>query len=342
MSQPCSAFGFPALRVESHEHGRRKPRPGYWRCSTPSGVAARRLRRGRRSRSSHRDVPLRPRMVYAEFTTPACRSPRASARPTSRELSARIREAYELALLATAPVCPPVTGRAEPRRPPTLLWEVATVWLLFFGLAAVAVFVTYWRLPPSEVWKVSHLGFAGGAGRAFVFLNSAVPPVLAIAVDRLDDRRATVTAVVAAVLCATVAAFDMLTIDAKWANLPAVFGVALAVVLSVWARRSGRPARPRAGDRARLVTAAVLVFASAPYTAGARLLPPRPRLIFETVRSDPSTRPVHHGHHHGGSTGSCSRSRCCCSRLVGTIRRGHAPYRDRRVPLLAMPREPRK
>ena len=31
------------------------------------------------------------------------------------------------------------------------LWEIGLVWLLF-GLATVAVFETYWRLPPSELW----------------------------------------------------------------------------------------------------------------------------------------------------------------------------------------------
>ena len=217
---------------------------------------------------------------------------------------------------------------------------MATVWLLF-GLAAVAVFVTYWRLPPSELWKVSHSGFAGGAGRAFVFLSFssalAALPVLAIAVDRLDDRRATVTAVVAAVLCATVAIPGVQTpndLDAKWANLPAVFGVALAVVLSVWARRSGRPElahAKRAGDRARLVTAAVLVFASAPYIAAELgfFLDGVPLLgwIFETgaIRPEPgagySHAAVHHGHHHGLDGLLLALSVLLLSRLVGTIRR---------------------
>ena len=73
------------------------------------------------------------------------------------------------------------------------LREVYVVWLLF-ALAAVAVFVTYWRLPPSELWKVTHSGLAGGAGRAFVFLSYsaalAAIAVVAIVVDRLQDRRA--------------------------------------------------------------------------------------------------------------------------------------------------------
>src|SRR5919197_5577321 len=71
--------------------------------------------------------------------------------------------------------------------------EVYAVWLLF-ALAAVAVFVTYWRLPPNELWRVTQSGPAGGAGRAFVFLSYsaalATIAVVAIVVDRLENRRA--------------------------------------------------------------------------------------------------------------------------------------------------------
>ena len=48
--------------------------------------------------------------------------------------------------------------------------EIWVVWGLF-GLATVAVFETYWRLPPRELWKVTNSGFVGGAGRAFVFVS---------------------------------------------------------------------------------------------------------------------------------------------------------------------------
>ncbi|MGB2875598.1 MAG: hypothetical protein WBB76_09025 [Gaiellaceae bacterium] len=86
------------------------------------------------------------------------------------------------------------------RRQQAPLWEAWVVWLLF-GLTSVAVFVTYWRLPPSVLWKTSNAGFAGGAGRAFVFLSFsaavAAPAVLAIAADRLDNRRAYLLALAA-------------------------------------------------------------------------------------------------------------------------------------------------
>src|SRR6058998_145390 len=73
--------------------------------------------------------------------------------------------------------------------------EIWVVWGLF-GLATVAVFETYWRIPPRELWKVTNTGFVGGAGRVFVFLSFsaalAAVAVLAIVVDRLDNRRADV------------------------------------------------------------------------------------------------------------------------------------------------------
>src|SRR5205823_11880767 len=108
------------------------------------------------------------------------------------------------------------------------LTEVWIVWLLF-GLAAIAVFETYWRIPPSELWKVHNSGFVGGAGRAFVFLSFsaavAAIGILPIVVERLEDRRADLLGLVAIILCATVALPGVHTdghLDPKCSNLPAV------------------------------------------------------------------------------------------------------------------------
>jgi hypothetical protein len=228
--------------------------------------------------------------------------------------------------------------RSRRRRP--LLWEVELVWLLF-GLAAVAVFETYWRLPPSELWKVTGSGLEGGVSRAFVFVSFsaavAAPPILAIVVDRLGDRRATIAGIVALVLCATVAIPGVQTpddLDAKWVQLPAVVGVVLSVALTVWAVLQGRaePARTsRAGDRARLAVGAVLLFAATPYLAAELgfFLDGVPLLgwIFQTgvIKPEPGTgelhAAVHHGHHHGLDGLLLAVSVLLLSRLLGTIRR---------------------
>lgn len=190
------------------------------------------------------------------------------------------------------------------------------VWLLF-ALTAVAVFATYWRIPVNELWKVSQSGLAGGAGRAFVFLSYsaalAAIAIVAIVADRLEDRRATALGTAAVVLCATVAIPGVQTkndLDAKWANLPAVLGVALAVGLTAWAAAKGRPERvvtSAAGDVARLVAGCVALVFAAPYIAAELgfFLDGVPLLgwIFQTGRTITSPPPphpaVHHGIHHG-------------------------------------------
>jgi len=220
------------------------------------------------------------------------------------------------------------------------LREVYVVWLLF-ALAAVAVFVTYWRLPPSELWKVTHSGLAGGAGRAFVFLSYsaalAAIAVVAIVVDRLQDRRAVLLGIASVVLCATVAIPGVQTpndLDAKWANLPAVLGVAIAALLTAWAAARGRAEEvhtTRAGDLARLGTALVVLFFATPYIAAELgfFLNGVPLLgwIFQTgqLRPEPgggaAHAAVHHGHHHGLDGFLLAVTALLLSRLLGGIRR---------------------
>ena len=220
------------------------------------------------------------------------------------------------------------------------LRDVYVVWLLFF-LAATAVFVTYWRLPPSVLWKVHNSGFIGGAGRAFVFLSFsaavAAVGILPIVVDRLEDRRADLLGLVALILCATVALPGVQTeshLDPKWSNLPAVLGVALAFLLTVWASRNGRREFSRTsarGDAARLVVGGLSLFFAAPYIAAELgfFLDGVPVLgsIFITgaIRPEPgagySHAAVHHGHHHGLDGFLLVATALLLSRLVGSIRR---------------------
>jgi hypothetical protein len=230
-----------------------------------------------------------------------------------------------------------VTG-ASRRRPG--LREVYAVWLLF-ALAAGAVFVTYWRLPPSELWKVTHSGLAGGAGRAYVFLSYsaalAAIAVVAIVVDRLEDRRAVLLGIASVALCATVAIPGVQTpndLDAKWANLPAVLGVAIAASLTAWAAVRGRAEQVRttqAGDLARLGTAVVVLFFATPYIAAELgfFLNGVPLLgwIFQTGQLRPESdggfvhAAVHHGHHHGLDGFLLAVTALLLSRLLGGIRR---------------------
>jgi hypothetical protein len=220
------------------------------------------------------------------------------------------------------------------------LRDVYVVWLLFF-LAATAVFVTYWRLPPSVLWKVHNSGFIGGAGRAFVFLSFsaavAAVGILPVVVDRLEDRRADLLGLSALILCATVALPGVQTeshLDPKWSNLPAVLGVALAFLLTVWASRNGRREFPRTsarGDAARLVVGGLSLFFAAPYIAAELgfFLDGVPVLgsIFITgaIRPEPgagySHAAVHHGHHHGLDGFLLVATALLLSRLVGSIRR---------------------
>jgi hypothetical protein len=220
------------------------------------------------------------------------------------------------------------------------LSEVWVVWLLF-GLAAVAVVETYWRIPPRDLWKVTNTGFVGGAGRAFVFLSFsaalAAVAVLPIVVDRLRDRRAGLIGIAALVLCATVAYPGVQTeshLDPKWSNTFAVVGVVFAVVLSVWATRRGRPEpvrASRAGDRARLAVGGISLFFAAPYIAAEMgfFLDGVPMLgsIFQTGKITPEPgsgelhAAVHHGHHHGLDGFLLTVTALLLSRQLGGIRR---------------------
>jgi hypothetical protein len=220
------------------------------------------------------------------------------------------------------------------------LAEVWIVWFLF-GLTALAVFETYWRIPPQELWKVTNTGFVGGAGRAFVFISFsaalAAVAVLGIVGDRLESRRADLVALVALVLCATVAYPGVQTeshLDPKWSNTYAVVGVVLAVALTVWAARSGRSERVRtslAGDRARLVVGGISLFFAAPYIAAELgfFLDGVPVLgwIFQTGKITPEPgsgdlhAAVHHGHHHGMDGFLLAVAALLLSRQLGGIRR---------------------
>jgi hypothetical protein len=185
-----------------------------------------------------------------------------------------------------------------------------------FLLVTVAIWVTYARLPPSELYNVSDTGFWAGGSRALVFLNFSTALVgIALAVlaaDALGSRAAAGIGVAAVGLCAVVfwpGVVDQSNLDARAINaLPAV-GVGLAAALTLAATGAERSVRRLRGDPIRLLVGMVLVVGALPWIAaelgfsfdGVPVL----GTLFQTgeLRHEPD-RPglhvaVHHGHHHG-------------------------------------------
>lgn len=177
-----------------------------------------------------------------------------------------------------------------------------------FVAVAVAVVITYARVPPGELYHVSGTGVDAGFGRALVFLNFpvalAVLPWIVLAGDRLRrNRLAVAIAIVAAGLCAIVfvpGVVDQGDLDAKPINaLPAV-GVALGLALVAIAGMFSARARIGLAVTAGL---AMLVVLALPWI-GAELgfyldRVPVLRSIFLTGEVVDGHPAVHHGHHHG-------------------------------------------
>src|SRR5215208_5911335 len=200
------------------------------------------------------------------------------------------------------------TSVATPR-----LTEALWVWALH-AVFVVLTFVTYSRVAPEELYHVSRDGLAGGAGRALVELNYPVAlaaiPILGLCAARLRRVAAGVLAALGVALCALVPfTVDQDDLDARLVNALPAAGVAIAVVLTVWALRAegpgGGPAR-LPGDPIRIAVAAVAVLASIPWLfAEAGFYAPDPIYADEiAVESGGGTdeltlRAVHLGSHHG-------------------------------------------
>lgn len=125
---------------------------------------------------------------------------------------------------------------------------VRNVWALFAAVG-LAIFVTYWRLPPEQLYNVSDEGLELAAGRLLVFLNYptslAAIPIAWLSAERIRTRTAMWAAAVATVLCAVTAwpgVVDQDDLDAKLVNVAPALGVAIAFVLSLRApwERVGR------------------------------------------------------------------------------------------------------
>src|SRR4029453_15640081 len=154
------------------------------------------------------------------------------------------------------------------------LSEAIGVWSLF-ALVAIAILVTYTRLPHEALYHTSGDGIEAGAGRALVFAGFPVAliaiPLAWIAVAGLRPRPAVAAGVLATILCATVGfpgVIDQADLDARPVNALAGIGALLALGLTAvaWTRGGlGDSAPFQRSDWLRLSVAALLVLAALPW-----------------------------------------------------------------------------
>jgi hypothetical protein len=205
----------------------------------------------------------------------------------------------------------------EQGRRPGLL-EAIGVWSLF-ALVAVAILVTYSRLPPASLYHTSGGGLEGGASRALVFAGFpfalVAVPLAWIAVARLRTRVAVALGVLATVLCATVGfpgVIDQADLDARPVNALAGIGALLALGLTAAALTrggAGGSAPFQRSDALRIAVAVVLVLVALPWVwaelgyyvddspvVGAPFIAEE---IKPSFGGEPSLHAVHLGHHHG-------------------------------------------
>jgi hypothetical protein len=217
--------------------------------------------------------------------------------------------------------------------------EIVLVWALYL-LDAVAIVVTYSRLPASELYHVSGSGIDGGLSRVLVFSNFSTAlvaiAVLLVLTDRLVEPSLKAAAVGGIVLCTPVfwpGVVDEADLDARPINAVAgigvVVGLALTVALGLRGHRVSWAPRVR-GDRIRVVVAVVAAFIALPWFAAELGLfldgVPLIGRLFQTGHYHPSAAPsislvaVHHGHHHGLDGLLLLLTALLLSRVVPTVR----------------------
>jgi hypothetical protein len=165
--------------------------------------------------------------------------------------------------------------------------EVRAVWAIAV-LSAVAVVVTYSRVPAAELYHVSG-GSLPGLSRVLVDLNFPDALLAVAMLGVLWPSLPRVAAAVAIVLCLVVVVPGVVSqanLDAKWINAVPALGVALALVLSLRARAPSE--RLVRGDRLRVALALVLAVLALPWLAAELGFYLRGPFL-----------PVHHGVHHG-------------------------------------------
>lgn len=219
------------------------------------------------------------------------------------------------------------------------LGEAFAVWALC-ALLALAVLVTYARLPAEELYNTSVEGVPGGFGRALVVVNFPLALVavgiLGLVADRGRSRTVDLLALLAVALSLVVVVpgvVDQSDLDAKWVNAVPALGVALALGLTIAvARRRGiggwRERVP--GDWLRLASASVVAVISVPWLFAelglyADDVPGLGSLVYaQEVTPEPGQpqlRAVHLGHHHGTDGALLALVALALSRQLGRIER---------------------
>ncbi|HEU5065959.1 MAG TPA: hypothetical protein VFT86_08840 [Gaiellaceae bacterium] len=177
------------------------------------------------------------------------------------------------------------------------------VWALC-GAIALAILVTYSRIPPEKLYHVSGEGLPGGLSRMLVSWNwpaaLIATVVLGIVVERVRRPLLALLALVLCLLIVVPGVLDQADLDAKWINVLPAVGVLLVLSLSVAAARSGGLGgwgSPR-GDRMRIATFVVLTLVSLPWFF-AELGFYIPGGVFLASEVHEGAAAVHLGEHHG-------------------------------------------
>jgi hypothetical protein len=216
--------------------------------------------------------------------------------------------------------------------------ELTAVWTLI-GVVTVEIVVTYWRLPWNQLYHVTGSGPLAGFSRALLFLDFPAAlvavAVLLYLLDGFDRPVEFWLAALGIALCAVVVwpkLVDQGKLDARPVNAIPAAGVAIAFGLTLWSFRRGGSwtIADVAGDRVRIVIAAVAVLLALPWEAADLGFSldgvPGVGSIFLTAAlrtqpGDPVFHPaVHHGHHHGMDGTLLVLVVLILSRLLGAVR----------------------
>jgi hypothetical protein len=224
------------------------------------------------------------------------------------------------------------------------LTEVIAVWCGFL-LSLVAVCITYSWVAPEDLYHVSQSGVAGGAGRAFVYLNYPIAIVtvalLAVVYDRWCScsrpegetwgRAIPILSILAVACCLLIAVpgvVDQGDLDAKPINTVPALGVlfvAGSTILTLTRCGRGVAATWTGADQVRLVVTVVLAVISIPWYFAAfgvytdDIPGLRHLFIAEVVPAGEEFAAVHLGAHHGLDGSLLAMAAIWLSRVLGRM-----------------------